>query len=65
MYADPIVHENSYFGRGLDVPVWSEMECSGWEDNVNECKKQVYPWLHCYAWGHGVAGVECRDSEWY
>ena len=36
-----------------------------WEDNVNECQKEVYPSLHCYDRGYGIAGVECRDSEWY
>ena len=63
--ADPTVKRYGYFGRGLDIPVWSYMRCYGWEDSVDECPKDVYPSINCYNWGYGIAGVKCRDSEWY
>ena len=39
--ADPIIHYNGYFGRGLDFPVWSYMRCFGWEDVWMNVQKMI------------------------
>ena len=61
-YTDPTTFGYSQFGRGIGISVWSYVNCRGWEDNVNECSKSVYPFTSCFS--YNVAGVRCKDSKY-
>ena len=57
---DPWIYYYSYYGSGYGPVVWSSVHCSGWEQNIHECSKSIYPGFTCYS--SYVAGVlwTCR-----
>lgn len=60
MLLDPTLYSNSYFGSGYGPVVWSNVDCNGWETNVFECNKNVYPDTSCPL--TNIVGLSCRDS---
>ena len=62
MHAGPVKYDNSYYGRGLSIPAWNNLNCFGWEDTLEECSKSVNPSIYCWE-NSDIAGVMCKDSE--
>ena len=60
-YIDPYTYYSSYYGDGYGPQVWSYVDCSGWEGDLHDCSKNVYPNTNC--WHRSVAGVFCKDGE--
>ena len=63
--ADPIIHYNGYFGRGLDFPSVELHEMFWMGGRVDECSKDDYTSINFHNKGYDIAGVECRDSKWH
>ena len=54
---EPIVFPNSLFGAGYYPIVYSHFACGGWETDLADCSRQVYPQSNCSR--DHVAGVLC------
>lgn len=54
---------NSYFGDGFGPTIWSYIYCQGWEHDIHDCSKSVYPDASCSQ--QRIAGVRCRDGKYY
>jgi deleted-in-malignant-brain-tumors protein 1 len=61
----PIVLSGSEFGSGQYPIVYSNMGCGGWETNITDCNKMIYPQSNCSR--GNVAGVlcgyDCNDGD--
>ncbi len=57
---DPINYYNSYYGDGYGPTMWNYLNCQGWEKNVFECTKTVYPDQSCHH--DRIAGVLCKEG---
>ena len=58
---DPLIYYYSYYGSGYGPVVWSYVYCSGWEQDIHDCSKSIYPSFTCYS--NYVAGVLCKESQ--
>ena len=58
---EPTVYTNSYFGDGNEAIIYSDFECGGYEQTVNECSKKEHGSFTCSL--NNVVGIICRDSE--
>ena len=54
---EPVSYSNSSFGAGIFPIVFSNFACGGWETNLADCSRQVYPQSACSR--NHVAGVLC------
>ena len=57
---DPNTYYYSRYGDGYGPAVWSYLYCQGWEKNVFECSKNVYPDANCNH--NNIAGVLCKEG---
>ncbi|XP_019850477.1 PREDICTED: scavenger receptor cysteine-rich domain superfamily protein-like [Amphimedon queenslandica] len=62
---EPVVFLNSIFGAGQYPIVHSNFACGGWETNLTDCSRTVYPQFNCSR--NNTAGVlcgyDCEDGE--
>ena len=58
---DPWIYYYSYYGSGYGPVVWGYVYCGGWERNIHDCSKSIYPSFTCYS--NYVAGVLCKESQ--
>ena len=57
---EPIAYSGDEFGVATGPVVYSDVDCSGWENYLIECQKKNYLEITCsYA---TVAGVMCADG---
>ena len=54
---EPVSYSNSSFGAGYYPIVYSNFACGGWETDLADCGRQVYPQSNCSR--DHVAGVLC------
>ena len=58
---DPTVYYySSPFGSGNAPIVWNYVNCHGWEQDIHECKKLIYPSFICYS--SYALGIGCKES---
>ena len=58
---DPWTYYYAYYGSGYGPVVWSYVYCSGWEQDIHDCSKSVYPSFYCPS--SYVAGVLCKEGQ--
>ncbi|XP_019850479.1 PREDICTED: scavenger receptor cysteine-rich domain superfamily protein-like isoform X2 [Amphimedon queenslandica] len=62
---EPVAYHNSYFGDGKYPIMYSDFSCGGWETNLTDCDKKIFPQSKCSR--DSVAGVlcgyDCEDGE--
>ena len=59
---DPTVYTyNSPFGSGNAPIVWNYVNCRGWEQDIHECTKSIYPGFTCYS--SYPVGIGCKESK--
>ena len=58
---DPYIYYYSYYGSGYGPVVWSYVHCNGWEQDIHDCPKNVYPDLTCSS--HYITGVLCKEGQ--
>ena len=55
------MYTDSYFGDGNKAIIYSDFNCGGYEETVNECPKREYGSFTC---SHSnTVGIICRDGE--
>ena len=59
-FIDPTVYYNSYFGSGNGPVAFSYVYCQGWEADIHDCTKTVFPAFTCYS--SNIAGVACKQG---
>lgn len=59
---EPTVYTNSHFGDGNEAIIYSNFQCKGYEENVNDCIKDDYDSFTCSR--SNVVGIICRDSKY-
>ena len=59
-YSEPIVYTDSHFGDGDGPIVYSNLDCEGYEDNLNECDKSKYGNFSCSR--KKVVGIKCQEG---
>ena len=58
--ADPTIYYGSYFGSGYGPVAYSYLYCQGWEKDIHDCSKSVYPSFSCPS--TYIAGVVCKQG---
>ena len=58
---DPYIYYYSYFGSGNGPIVWNSVYCGGWEQDIHDCSKSVYPNFYCPS--SYIAGVLCKEGQ--
>ena len=56
----PTIYYNSYFGSGYGPVAYSYVYCNGWEQDIHDCTKTVYPGFTCPS--TYVAGAVCKEG---
>ena len=57
---EPTVYTDSEFGDGNVPIIYSNLECKGYEESLNECNKKNYGNFSCSR--KKVAGIKCQDG---
>ena len=57
----PLTYFDAHFGETNGPVIWSNLACSGWETNIYNCNKDVFPNFNCTQ--QNTAGVTCKDGK--
>ena len=61
-YTEPLAFSGAQFGVAEGPIVYSNVDCGGWESDIQECMKSNHLQIQC---SHSaVAGVMCSDGRY-
>ena len=60
LFLEPTTYTNSFYGDGMQPIVYSNIQCSGSEDSLNNCDKEKYGDFACSR--QNIAGLKCKDG---
>ena len=59
--SEPLAFSGDHFGSSSGPLVYSNIDCGGWENSIEECVKKSHFDIQCSH--RAVAGVMCSDGK--